>query len=45
MKFLSLEYSEFILAFQLQFGRYEAESEHFRCKKEIAILTNGFQDK
>ena len=30
----SLNYSEFILAFQLQFGTYEAESEHFRWEKE-----------
>ena len=29
MKYLSLKYSESILAFQLQFGTYEAESEHF----------------
>ena len=29
MKYLSLEYSESIPAFQLQFGTYEAESEHF----------------
>ena len=26
--------TEFILAFQLQFGTYEAESEHFRWEKE-----------
>ena len=47
MKYLSLKYSESILAFQLQFGTYEAESEHFRCKKEIknAISTSAFQDK
>ena len=35
MKFLSLEYSDFILAFQLRFGTYEAESEHFRWEKEM----------
>ena len=29
MNYLSLEYSESILAFQLQFGTYKAESEHF----------------
>ena len=29
----SLKYSEFILAFQLQFGTYEAESEHFSMRK------------
>ena len=34
MKYLSLEYGEFILAFQLQFGTYEAESEHFPLEKE-----------
>ena len=33
MKYSSLTYSEFILAFQLQFGTYEAESEHFRSEK------------
>ena len=33
MKYSSLKYSEFILAFQLQFGTYEAESEHFRWRK------------
>ena len=30
MKYLSLKYSESILAFQRQFETYEAESEHFR---------------
>ena len=30
----SLKYSEFILAFQLQFEKYEVESEHFRWEKE-----------
>ena len=34
MNYLLLKYSESILAFQLQFGTYEAESEHFRCKRE-----------
>ena len=29
MKYSLFEYSEFILAFQLQFGTFEAESEHF----------------
>ena len=29
MNYLSLKYSKSILAFQLQFGTYEAESEHF----------------
>ena len=30
----SLEYGEFILAIQLQFGTYEAESEHLRWEQE-----------
>ena len=34
MKYLSLKKSESILASQLQFGTYEAESEHFRLEKE-----------
>ena len=34
MKYSSFEYSEFILASQLQFGAYEAESEHFRWERE-----------
>ena len=34
MNYLSLKYSESILAFQLQFGTYEAESTHFRWEKE-----------
>ena len=45
MKYSSLKYSEFILAFQLQFGTYEAESERFRWEKKNAISTSGFQDK
>ena len=45
MKYSSLKCSEFILAFQLQFGTYEAESEHFDGKKKNAISTSGFQDK
>ena len=45
MKSSSLKYSEFILAFQLQFGTYKAESEHFLWKKKNAISTSGFQDK
>ena len=39
------EYSKFILAFQLQFGTYEAESEHFRWEKEKRHSTSGFQGK
>ena len=34
MKYSSLKYSVFILAFQVQFGTYKAESEHFRWEKE-----------
>ena len=45
MKYSSLKYSDFILAFQLQFGTYEAESEHFRREKEKHHSTSGFQDK
>ena len=43
--YLSLKYSESILAIQLQFGTYEAESEHSDGKKKTAISTSGFQDK
>ena len=46
MKYSSLKYSEFILAFQLQFGgTCEAESEHFRWEKEKRHFKSGFQDK
>ena len=45
MKYSSLKYSEFILAFQLEFGTYEVESEHFRWEKNNAISTSGFQEK
>ena len=45
MNYLSLKYSESILAFQLQFGTYEAESEHFLWEQENAISTSSFQDK
>ena len=34
MIYSTLEYSELILAFQLQFGTYEAESEHFRWERK-----------
>ena len=34
IKYSSLEYIEFILAFQPQFGTYEAESEQFHSEKE-----------
>ena len=33
MKYSSLEYSEFILASQLQFGIYKAENERFGRKR------------
>ena len=46
VKYSSLEYGEFILAFQLQFGTYEAESEHFRWEKEKRHFNEWrFQDK
>ena len=42
MKYSSLEYSEFNLAFQLQFEIYEAESERFRREKEKHSLKEWF---
>ena len=42
MKYLSLEYSEFFLAFQLQFGICETESEHFRWEKEKRHFNEWF---
>ena len=42
MKYLSLKYSKFILAFQLQFGASEAESEHFRLEKEKRHVNEWF---
>ena len=45
MKYSSLEYSNFIPAFQLHFGIYEAESERFQWEKENTIWTSGFQGK
>ena len=42
MKYLSSEYSEFILAFQLQFRTYEVESDHFRWEKEKRHLYEWF---
>ena len=42
MKYSSLECSEFIPAFQLQFGKYEAESEHFRWEKEKRHINEWF---
>ena len=42
MKYSSLKYSEFILAFQLQFGTYEAEREHFRREKRKTPFNEWF---
>ena len=44
MNYLSLKYSESILdlAFQLQFGTYEAESEHFQWEKEKRHFNEWF---
>ena len=42
MNYLSLKYSESILAFQLQFGTDEAESEHFRWEKEKRHFSEWF---
>ena len=42
MKYSSLKYGEFILALQLQFGIYEAESERFRWEKEKHHLNELF---
>ena len=45
MKYSSLKYSEFILAFQLQFGKYEADSECFQWEKEKHQLNEWFSRK
>ena len=45
IKYSLLEYGEFTLAFQLQFGTYEAESRHFQWEKKNAIATSGFPDR
>ena len=42
MKYSLLEYGEFIVAFQLQFGTYEAKSEHFRWEKEKRHFNEWF---
>ena len=42
MNYLSLKKSESILAFQLQFGTYEAESEHFRWGKGTCHFNEWF---
>ena len=39
------EYSKFILDFQLQFGTYEAESEHFRWEKEKRHFKEWFSSQ
>ena len=40
-----MKYSEFILAFQQQFGTYETESKHFRWEKEKRHFTGWFSRK
>ena len=42
MKYSSLKYSEFVPAFQLQFGTYETESEHFRGEEEKRHFNEWF---
>ena len=42
MKYSSLKCSEFILAFQVELGTYEAESEHFRWEKEKRLFNEWF---
>ena len=42
MKYSSLEYGEFVLAFQLQFGIYGAGGERFRWEKEKHHLNEWF---
>ena len=42
MNYLSLNYIEFTLAFQLQFGTNEAESEQFRWEKEKRHFNEWF---
>ena len=43
INYSSLKYSEFILAFQLQFGIYEAETGHFRWEKKTPFQRVVFQ--
>ena len=45
VKYSSLEYSEFIVASQLQLGTYEVESEHFRWEKENRHFSEWFSRK
>ena len=42
MKYSSLKYGKFILAFQLQFGIYEANGEHFLWEKEKRHFNEWF---
>ena len=42
MNYLSLKYNEYILAFELQFGTYEAESKHFLWEKEKRHFNEWF---
>ena len=45
MNYLSMKYSESILAFQLQFEHMKPKVNIFDGKKKNAISTSGFQDK
>ena len=45
ISYSSLKYSEFILALQLQFGTYEAKSEHLRWEKEKRHFNEWFSKK
>ena len=45
INYSSLKYSEFVLAFQLQFGTYEAGSEHFQWEKEKRHFIEWFSRK
>ena len=42
IKYSSLEYSEFILAFQPEFGTYEAKTEYFLWEKEKRYYNEWF---
>ena len=44
INYSSLKYSEFILAFPLQFGTNGPKVNIFDGKKKNAISTSGFQD-
>ena len=45
MKYSPLKYSEFILAFQLQFGNMKLKVNIFYERKKSVISKTGFQDK